>query len=67
MASELNPKFKLVFISVLGLTVICLGVAVVLAYDPIPSDSKRNLTETCLTMFKFGLGALVGLLGGKAL
>jgi hypothetical protein len=65
----LNPAFKLVFCSVLGLTVLSLGVSVyfALAYDSPPSEEVKRLIETCSTTWKMGFGAIVGLIGGKAL
>jgi len=64
----LTPSFKLVFISVLVVSVLCLGINVVLALNvPNPSVEVKQLIETCSTAFKLGFGAIVGLIGGKAL
>jgi uncharacterized membrane protein YczE len=67
--TTLTPAFKLVFCSVLGLTVLSLGVSVYLAiaYSPAPSEEIKRLIETCSTTWKMGFGAIVGLIGGKAL
>jgi hypothetical protein len=63
-----GPLFKFVLITVVGLTVLSLAVAVVLAtLYPQPSDQVKGLIETCSTTFKIGCGAVFGLLGGKAL
>jgi hypothetical protein len=63
------PHFKLVFLAVLCLTVISLitSIALTIAYDPHPSDEIKRLIDTCSTTWKMGFGAIVGLLGGKAL
>ena len=65
----LTPAFKLVFCSVLGLTVLSLRVSVYLAiaYSPTPSEEIKRLIETCSTTWKMGFGAIVGLISGKAL
>jgi hypothetical protein len=66
-AAPLTPAFKLVFFSVLGLTVLSLIVGVVLVLLPNPSEEAKRLTETCSTIFKLGCGTIFGLIGGKAL
>jgi hypothetical protein len=63
----LTPAFKLVFFSVLGLTVLSLIVGVVLVLLPNPSEEAKRLAETCSTIFKPGCGTIFGLIGGKAL
>jgi hypothetical protein len=63
----LTPAFKKVFNTVLGLTILSLGVSLVLALWPGQSDDVKRLIETCSTTFKMGFGAVVGLIGGKAL
>ena len=67
--TELQPqgaKFSLVFSSVLGITVLCLGVAIYLVERP-QSDAIRSLTDKVIAVFTLGCGAIFGLLGGKAL
>ncbi len=64
---QLTPAFKLIFISVLCLTVLSLVgcfVLVLTAKDP-PSDAVKGLIETCSTTWKMGFGAVIGLIGGK--
>ena len=61
---DLTPRFKLVFICVFALTVACLLLSVFLAYG---SDPPERVINELLGAFKMGFGALVGLLGGKAL
>ncbi|WP_328997808.1 hypothetical protein OHA18_25480 [Kribbella sp. NBC_00709] len=62
-----TPVFKLVFLTVLGLTVaaLILNVVLVMAIDQ-PNDQAKSLIETCSTIVKAGFGAIVGLIGGKS-
>ena len=64
----LTPGFKLVFTSVLCLTVLSflMGISLSLAIEK-PSSNINGWIETCSTTFKLGFGAIVGLIGGKAL
>ena len=64
---SLTPLFNLVFLSVLGLTVLSLIVSLYLVTRDNPSEDMRRLAETCSTTWKMGFGAVVGLIGGKAL
>jgi hypothetical protein len=63
----------LVFLSVLGITILSLLIACPLAIFQIrglklePGSAGSALFETCITTFKLGFGAMIGLLGGKAL
>ncbi|MFD8749388.1 hypothetical protein ACFV0O_00150 [Kitasatospora sp. NPDC059577] len=63
----ITPVFRLVFFSVLGLTVASLVTTVwlVLAVHD-PNDQAKSLVENLLTIAKLGVGAIFGLLGGKA-
>ena len=63
----LSPAFKLVVAIVTGLTVLSLAVSIFLALYQQKSDQINSLIETCSTTYKLGFGALVGLIGGKAL
>jgi len=64
---SLTPLFKLVFISVLGLTILSLIVSFYLVTRDNPSEDMKRLAETCSTTWKMGFGAVVGLIGGKGL
>jgi hypothetical protein len=61
--------FRLAFFSALFLTILSLAVAVYLATLPqdAQSEEAKRLVETCSTTWKIGFGAIVGLIGGKAL
>lgn len=67
MPPPLTPAFKLAVLVVTGLTVLSLAVCVFLALAALKSDQASALFETCSTTYKMGFGALVGLVGGKAL
>jgi hypothetical protein len=61
-----RPPFKLVFLTVTGLTVLTLGISVVLAvFIQHPDPSVANTIDATATIYKLGFGALAGLLGGK--
>ena len=64
---SITPLFKLVFLSVLGLSILCLVANVVLAVQiERPSAQVRDVLSTLSTAWKTGFGAIVGLIGGKA-
>jgi hypothetical protein len=68
----LSPSFKLVFVSVLAVTVFCLIVSCCLVGLSIGSGHSMDkdvlgLFDLCSSTFKLGFGAIIGLLGGKAL
>jgi hypothetical protein len=67
-ANTLTPFFKLVFLTLASLTFLSaiLNVSVALMVDN-PSDEVKSLIETCSTTWKMGFGAIVGLIGGKAI
>lgn len=61
------PHFKLIFCTVVALTVLALSLNVLLAVFGSDSDQVRAVAETCSTTYKMGFGAIVGLIGGRAL
>lgn len=65
--ASISPSFLLVFFTVLFLTVLSLAVSVYLVSRPDPTEETKRLIETCSTTWKLGFGAIVGLIGGKAL
>ena len=67
LSIPLSPTFKLVFVSVLGLTILCLIIGCSLVGLGVKSDEGKVLFELCTTAFKLGFGAIIGLVGGKAL
>jgi hypothetical protein len=66
--STLTPVFKLVFLTVLGLTLLSLliDLALVVTLNS-PSSEAKSLIDACSTTWKTGFGAIVGLIGGKAI
>lgn len=63
----LTPTFKLVFLSALSITILSVILCCPLAILGAETPEKKALFEACLTTFKLGFGAIIGLLGGKAL
>ncbi|MGQ5592815.1 hypothetical protein ACUJ8N_11315 [Streptomyces sp. ESR1.13] len=64
--SDLTPRFKLIFWTVVALTVLSLILNVVLSLLAGDSAQVTAASEACSTTFKMGFGAIVGLIGGKA-
>lgn len=65
--TTVTPVFKLIFLSVLAITLcaLALNVILVVCIDS-PNDQAKSLIDTCSTIVKTGFGAIVGLVGGKA-
>jgi hypothetical protein len=69
---SLSPAFKLVFLSILGITILALligctlvGLTIRTARSMTPQENV--MLDLCTSTFKLGFGAIIGLLGGKAL
>lgn len=68
-SEQIDPRFKLVFLTVavgtVLFTVICVAVTWAASGD-LP-QAQKELVQSLLTMAKIGFGAIAGLLGGKVL
>lgn len=62
-----HATFKWIFKVVLTLTVMSLVISLVLSLFANPSSLQTSLFETCTTTWKMGFGAIVGLIGAKAI
>ena len=62
---QLTPRFKLVFLTLVALTLLALGLSVLLAVIGGDSDQIRTASETCSTTYKMGFGAIVGLMSQR--
>jgi hypothetical protein len=63
--TDITPRFKLVFATVLAITVLCLLLNLVIVLAAPSGASAQAFADTCSTAFKLGFGAIVGLVGGK--
>jgi hypothetical protein len=63
----ISPHFNKVFCTTAGLTLLCLVISLALAALGRDNEASREVLSGCLTMAKIGFGAIVGLIGGKAL
>jgi len=69
---EITAHFKLIFLSVLSITVLCLiGLAVLAIFgsDALKQEDipvlQSNVNAACTFGWQSGIGAILGLLGGK--
>ena len=62
---ELTPRFKLIYSTLVALTLLALALNVLLALVGGDSDQIRTASETCSTTYKMGFGAIVGLLSQR--
>jgi hypothetical protein len=63
---KITSTFKLVFGAVVGFTLISGITAVGIASQPQLTLQQERVFETCQTTWQTGIGAVVGLMGGKA-
>jgi hypothetical protein len=63
--TDITPRFKLVFATVLAITILCLLLNLVIVLAAPPGAAAESFVDTCSTAFKLGFGAIVGLVGGK--
>lgn len=61
----MTPSFKLIFSTVVALTVLALILNVLLAMFGSDSEQVKASAEACSTTYKMGFGAIVGLIGGR--
>ncbi|WP_406164874.1 hypothetical protein [Streptomyces sp. NBC_00996] len=64
---ELTPAFKLVFTSVVIITIVSLAVGVTLALIGSDDEGVKSVLSVVMSVFQLGAGATFGLLGGKAM
>ncbi len=63
---KITSTFKLVFGTVVGFTLVSGITAVGVASQPQLTPQQERVFETCQTTWQTGIGAVVGLMGGKA-
>jgi hypothetical protein len=67
----ITPQFKMIYSSIFWITMLSLGLATGLTIASMAlgktNAASDQLMEACLTAFKMGFGAMIGLIGGKAL
>ncbi|WP_159029173.1 hypothetical protein [Streptomyces viridochromogenes] len=63
----MTAHFKLVFLSVAAMTLLTLTASVYIGiFIKNPTEAAKSAMNTCSTLANLGFGAMVGLLGGKA-
>jgi hypothetical protein len=65
----LSPTFRLVFLTVTGLTIISFGAAIYLATlgPEKQSEETKRLVETFSTTWKMGFAGILGLIASKSM
>jgi hypothetical protein len=63
---SVTPVFRLVFSTVVGITLLCGGVSCWLASSKELTSQQNRVFETSSATWQMGVGAIFGLLGGKA-
>ncbi|MGW3448961.1 hypothetical protein [Streptomyces sp. NPDC001076] len=65
--TTVTAHFKLVFLSVTLITVLTLAASLYIGiFVQKPTEAAKSAMDTCSTLANLGFGAMVGLLGGKA-
>jgi hypothetical protein len=65
--TSVSQHFRLVFFGVLAITLLTLGASLYIGiFVAKPTEAAKSAMETCSTLSQLGFGAMVGLLGGKA-
>lgn len=65
---DINSNFKLVFLTIVGLTFIFAFAYVLLCITADePTDMEEGCAETLKTLITLGFGTVCGLVGGKSL
>ncbi|MFE2970018.1 hypothetical protein ACFXKC_41380 [Streptomyces sp. NPDC059340] len=65
--TTVTAHFKLVFIGVMVITVFTLAASLYIGvFVKEPTEAAKSAMDTCSTLANLGFGAMVGLLGGKA-
>jgi hypothetical protein len=68
ISGVVTPMFKLIFITVLCLTILSGLASLALGiWADSAKDTTKSLIETFSTTWKMGFGAIIGMVGGKAL
>lgn len=63
---NITPTFKLVFFTVVSMTMMSGGISVWLAYQDNLSEQQNRVFETSSATWQMGVGAVFGLLGSQA-
>lgn len=63
-----GPGFKLALLAVISVTVVCLAAMLIIAFalHGQPNSVQAKVLDTVTNVFVAGIGALIGLIGGKA-
>lgn len=65
--TTVSSHFKMVFIAVVAITVGALAANLYIAiFVEKPTEAAKSAMDSCSTIANLGFGAIVGLLGGKA-
>lgn len=67
MDGQITPLFKLIFLTVVALTVVFLAAGAYIGIQPDLSDQAKTTANALLDLGKAGVGSIFGLLGGKSL